>query len=323
MNRFPILLKREFWEHRGGFLWAPVWTAGVFALLILMGLATAMWHTSGRFNGEFHVGVPLKKLLEKGLGPEELSRLGMGLDGAMAGLWTVLQVVLFFVIFFYLLGALYDERRDRSVLFWKSLPVSDLETVLSKVATAAVVAPVIAFVAAIALQLAFLLLLSGFALIHGASPMQLIWGPARPLALWGNMALTIPITALWALPTFGWLLLTSAFARSKPFLWAVALPAALGVIVMWFDVLETLRIPDTWYWSHVFARLVGGFLPGSWAFRDGKGLGVEFEDDRLEIAGLDNLGALLTDADTWIGAALGIAMIAAAVYLRRRRELAD
>ncbi|WP_210235883.1 ABC-2 transporter permease, partial [Mesorhizobium sp. M1C.F.Ca.ET.212.01.1.1] len=85
--------------------------------------------------------------------------------------------VLAFVVFFYCLGALYDDRRDRSILFWKSLPLSDTQTVLSKVISALIVAPLIAVIAGIITMLGFLLVISVVALMHGGSPMTLIWGP--------------------------------------------------------------------------------------------------------------------------------------------------
>ena len=91
-------------------------------------------------------------------------------------------MVLSCVVFFYLLGALYDDRRDRSVLFWKSMPLSDTQTVLSKVVAAAFVAPVFAVVAMILLHVGFLTLISLNALFHGINPIPLIWSPLHMIA---------------------------------------------------------------------------------------------------------------------------------------------
>src|SRR5205085_5485732 len=120
--------------------------------------------------------------------------------------WGFLQVVMFFVLFFYCLGSLYDDRRDRSVLFWKSLPVTNLETILSKVAMATVVVPALYLAFSFLLQLAVLVLLSVVVLFHGESPMTLVWEPATPIQLWTKMLATLPIGALWSLPTVGWLM---------------------------------------------------------------------------------------------------------------------
>src|SRR5206468_10746510 len=60
---------------------------------------------------------------------------------------------------FYCLDALYGERRDRSILFWKSLPVSDVMAVLSKLAIPIVILPLLSFAVTVATQF-FMLLLS-------------------------------------------------------------------------------------------------------------------------------------------------------------------
>src|SRR3546814_13401578 len=92
-------------------------------------------------------------------------------------------IVLAFVVFFYCLGALYDERKDRSVLFWKSLPVSDAQTVLSKVGSAVVVAPVLAVIASLVTMIGFMVMLSIVVLFHGGNQWTLLWGPASPLTI--------------------------------------------------------------------------------------------------------------------------------------------
>ena len=263
MNRPLTLLKREYWEHRGGFLWAPVWAGAALLVMSLIGMGVASWHANRTFDGEIRIGVPLQKLLSE-IPPEEMAKLGLGYEAGLGGFWMVMQAVLFFVLFFYLLGALYDDRRDRSILFWKSLPVSDTETVLAKVVVAAIGAPLLAWGVTVALHLGFLGLLSAFVTLHGLSAMDLVIGPAEPLSLALKLLATVPVNALWAMPAIGWLLLVSAFARSKPFLWAVALPVAIGVAINVFELLEALRVPDTWYWQHVVARILTSLVPLSW-----------------------------------------------------------
>src|SRR5690606_15944162 len=154
-------------------------------------------------------------MLTSRMGHEELARLGDGIDLTliMASGWPFL--VLAFVVFFYCLGALYDERRDRSVLFWNSLPLSAGETVLSEVASAVLVAPLLATIASILTMFGFLVLVSLVVLFYGGNPVTLLWGPASPLLLSLQYLAAIPVYALWALPTVGWLLLCSSWARSK------------------------------------------------------------------------------------------------------------
>ncbi len=322
-GRFATLLRREYWEHRGGFLWAPIWAAGGFFGILLLIILAAEWHTSGTFNGEVHFGFPIQKLLAA-LRSQHAIELPQILDAGLMGLWAFLQVVMFFVLFFYCLGALYDDRKDRSVLFWKSLPVSNVETVLSKLATAVVVVPVIYFVFAALLQLAVLVLFSALVWFHGDSAMALIWGPAEPLATWAKMIAAIPLSALWALPTVGWLMFISAWARSKPFLWAVAVPVVVGILVGTFDIFEAVQLPDSWYWTHVGSRGLLSIYPGSWMFSDNLRAVVTMnQDGPPHVLDWNAMSALAGSANFWIGAIVGSGLLAGAVYFRRKREQAD
>jgi ABC-2 type transport system permease protein len=147
-HKFKLLLKREFWEHKGGFLWAPVWAGAISLLLTLMALivgevAARKALASGKMqiDGDVTInGLDLGVLTSK-MDPDDLRKLADGIDFSMlmSAMWPM--VVLGFVVFFYCLGSLYDERKDRSVLFWKSLPLSDRDTVFSKAASALLVAP--------------------------------------------------------------------------------------------------------------------------------------------------------------------------------------
>ena len=327
-TQLPWLLKREYWENRGGFLWAPGITAGITLLLTLMGLVVAEVFRA-RIEGEIEVGVPISRLTEQ-LGPEQLAQVGIALDGYLLTQAALLQVVLFFVLFFYLLGALYDDRRDRSVLFWKSLPLSDASMVVSKVVSAALVAPLISTVFAMLLQLGLLLLLSAYVLLHGVNPISVLWGPASPLAVWAQMFANIPVNALWALPTFGWLLLVSAYARNRPFLWALLVPVGLGVLLAWGDMLSVFNISNAVYWRDVVMRILLGVLPGSfllhWLATDPSQVvelatqGSGAPRDLVLSFGWTMMGRALASTGMWVGAAAGIAMIVAATRLRRWRD---
>jgi ABC-2 type transport system permease protein len=223
MGTLRWLLKREYWENRGGFLYAPL-IAGLISLVMsTVGIAFGLFALNrAARNGALHVdgesvninGLDLA-LLTRDISAKDLADLGNGLDLTLvlSSAWPFL--VLAFVVFFYCLGALYDDRRDRSILFWKSLPLSDTQTVLSKVISALIVAPLIAVIAGIITMFGFMLVISIVALMHGGSPMTLIWGPASPLTLAAGHLAWIPVYALWALPTAGWLLLCSAWARAS------------------------------------------------------------------------------------------------------------
>jgi len=321
------LLKREYWENRGGFLYAPV-IAGVVSLLmssIGIGLGLFALHRAAR-DGGLHIdgedvninGLDLG-LLTRQISAKDMADLGNGLDLTLILSSTWPFLVLAFVVFFYCLGALYDDRRDRSILFWKSLPLSDTQTVLSKVLSALIVAPLVATLAAIITMFGFLLIISLVALTHGGSPTTLIWGPASPLTLGAGLLAAIPVYALWALPTAGWLLLCSAWAKSKPFLWAVMLPLFAGIIVSTTKLMHLFDLTTGWFWQHIVGRLLLGTVPGvDLLYR----LGASDEHKSL-----DSIVSLMSPAqqlkslampDLWIGAAFGVAFIFIAIRLRKR-----
>lgn len=327
---FAQLLKREFWEHKGGFFWAPMVAGGIFLLLALMGVglgymsrdqlpAGAEIKVEG---GSFKIaGLDLARVSET-MTAHDLQELGQGVDAAlfMAASWPL--IVLAFVVFFYCLGALYDDRKDRSVLFWKSLPVSDRATVLSKVVSAAIVAPLLATAAALLTMFGVLLIGSVLVLMHGGNPHTLLWGPGSPLRIAGSLVATIPVYAVWALPTIGWLLLCSAWARSKPFLWAVMIPLFAAIFVSWFGLMSFFDLDATWFWKHVFGRGLFSTVPGSDLFFRGDvaELAGDGVNDFRQLLSLRTAYGAFLRPDMWIGAAAGVVMIIAAIRLRRWRD---
>src|SRR5690606_178290 len=173
-----------------------------------------------------HLGI-----LSSQLSPQDLAPLRASLDMTPMLATSCPFGVLAFVGFVNFLGAAYVECQHRSVLFWKSLPLSDSSTVLSKVASAVLVAPLIATIASILTMFGFLVLISLVVLFYGGNPVQLLWGPASPALISLQYIAAIPVYALWAMPTIGWLMLCSSWARSKPFLWAIMIPLFAGIFV--------------------------------------------------------------------------------------------
>ena len=314
------LVKREFWEHRGGFFWAPVISGGVFLLLNIMALIAGEV-LGGGGNTHFHMAGGLN--FDGRLSPDTVSMMGSILDGAMYVTAGLIIMIMAIIVFFYCLGSLYDDRRDRSVLFWKSLPISNRDTVLSKVLSAIMVAPVIACVVGVVTGLLLILVAACVASLHGLNTWQLLLH-AHPLRVAVSMIALIPLYAIWALPTIGWLMLCSAWTRSKPFLWAVVLPLATGVVVWWLGLMGLFNLGAGWFWMNIVGRLLFSVIPGGW-LRNGSAL-EQLSSHANDSSGLlDQIGlvhnyATLATPDLWIGAIAGIAMIAAATWFRRWRD---
>jgi ABC-2 type transport system permease protein len=311
------LVKREFWEHRGGFFWAPIVTGGVFLLLNIMGIITAEV-VGARHGINFGASGGLQRVIAD-MDAGDLSKVGFALDVAMYSAMGLLIVVLGFVVFFYCLGALYDDRRDRSILFWKSLPISDTSTVLSKVVSATVLAPIVAVFTGIVVGMLQLLILAITLSFHGVNVWQLLL-LAHPFRVMFNLVGYIPLYLLWALPSVGWLLLCSAWARNKPFLWAVALPVATGLLVSWFGIMGLFDLPTTWFWKNIVQRGLFSVFPGSGSVFGHRGDFAVSGTPGMDFMDLGNTYQLLASPNLWIGAVIGLGLLAGAVWFRRWRD---
>lgn len=328
-HTYKMLLKREFWEHKGGFLWAPLVAGGILLLLTLMGIGAGEvllrkvpdQATINVEGGSFSVnGLDLAQLTAK-MSPDELREIGGAIDASlyMSATWPF--IVLAFVVFFYCLGSLYDDRRDRSVLFWKSLPISDRDTVLSKVLSATLLAPTIAAIAAVLTVFGSMVLYSFVVLLHGGNPFHIVWGPASPLKVATHLVASIPVYALWALPTVGWLMLCSSWAKSKPFLWAIMIPVFAGIFVSWFDLMHLFDLETLWFWKNVVARSLFSVVPGAWL--DAAQIGnidVDGPQAIHSVVNLRTMYSVLLTPQLWVGALAGAAMIVGAIRLRRWRD---
>ncbi|HTV86503.1 MAG TPA: hypothetical protein VME63_13960 [Dyella sp.] len=319
MKTLYWLVKREFWEHRGGFIWAPVITGLVFLVLNLMGIVSG--EVFGSRHG-FHLGsLDGQDIASKiqSLDVHQLQEVGAALDLAMLSSSGLISLVFAFVVFFYCLGALYDDRRDRSILFWKSLPISDTSTVLSKVIAAVLIAPIAVVICGVLTGIAMLIMFAIALSFHGVSVWSLLV-LAHPFQMIGFLVGSIPLYLLWALPTVGWLMLCSSWARTKPFLWAVVIPVALGVMISWFNLLSSDGFHSTWYWREILARALFSVFPGGWLHHGAEtGLGKD-PASIGQFFSLSTSYAALGTAEIWIGAAAGIAMLAGAVWFRRWRD---
>ncbi len=275
-------VRREVWEHASLYI-APLIAAGV----VLFGFSISLM-------GVAHSARVLAELSDT----HNSGKLALPFDFAAFAI-IVTSVI---VAVFYCLGALHNERRDRSILFWKSLPVSDLTAVLSKVFVPLAVAPAIAFAIIFALQFIMLMLGSVALLLHGLSPYAL-WASVVAPQGWLVLIYGLIVVSLWNAPIYGWLLLVSGWARRAAFLWAVLPPLALCLV-------EKIAFDTGNFASVIGYRLTGGF---SEAFKSG---GQEPWDHTPQPDPI----AFLSSPGLWSGLVVAAAFLAAAVWLRRRRE---
>ncbi|HEY2345651.1 MAG TPA: hypothetical protein VGH80_07195 [Xanthomonadaceae bacterium] len=329
MNTMKWLVKREFWEHKGGFFWAPMIVGAIMVFFLAASIVVGV--VLGKSHG-FEINGDTVTSLSGAMTPQEAADFGSGLASGYMGLATPLYMVLAVTVFFFCLGALFDDRKDRSVLFWKSLPISDQATVLSKVGVALVGAPLITIALGTVVSLLSLLAICIGSATVGVNEFGTVLSSPGLYASPFEVAGMLPVYVLWAAPTIGWLMMVSAWARTKPFLWAVGLPVFSGLLLVWFNALFNFGWNVRWYWHHIVGRSLGGTIPGVWfAWHPAtNGLGDSIIDGPKGMAihrHADDMGALMMQSwdmfrtpDLWIGVAAGAAMIYAAIRLRRWRD---
>ncbi len=271
-------VKRELWENRSIYF-APLIVSGV----ILFGLLIGSYRLPNLRRNAMALGEA-------------------GQRAAIQAPYNIVAIMLIFTAFivgvFYCLDALHGERRDRSILFWKSLPISDLTTVLSKATVPLLVIPVVTFVIVIFTH--FTMLLLSTAALFSSGMAGSTWANFNLfresfVLLYGLIAI-----ALWHAPIYGWLLLVSGWARRATFLWAVLPPIA----VIFFEKITF----DTWHFASMLGKRIGGFAPNAFTFH------------RHQIESVVPTPAIyFSRPDLWLGLAFAAAFIAAAIRMRRYR----
>jgi ABC-2 type transport system permease protein len=308
MNAFIYMLRREIWEHRA-FVMVPLVLAALYLVGHLLGLAQV-----ARVSIDDHSFYEFADFVEEMAWKDPDER--RAILGFMMGMYAMpFFITLGFMTFFYLLDALFSDRKDRSILFWKSLPITDTATVLSKVVTAAVVAPLITIGWVFAMHMSTLVVLSILAWFGGGSAWDLVWSPMPFLDVYLFYGYVMISAALWFAPVWGWLLLASAWARRAVFLWATLPIVAIGVM-------EGIFSHTNYFWQIIGYRLSWGY--GMSAYNTDIDMGINFRNDMVDVDGsiLDLVagGQFFTNIDMYLGVLVSAGFIGAAIWLRRYRD---
>jgi ABC-2 type transport system permease protein len=255
------LIKREYWENKGLLVWVPL----VVSVLMLIFLWTIAWKQASGLGEVASVSSDAGALLSQDL------RLQMNLMW-IKEFFQLFATPLFYLSaassIFYLMSSLHLERQDKSILFWKSLPISDLQTVLSKMVLPLLVCPLLCFSIAFAMYLLSALMFCLLYWFKGISVFDLVF-LNRDFLLQPTMIFSmIPMYMMWALPTVAWLLLVSAWAKSRVMPWAYGLPLLTYFSLISVDSAFQLNWSVSLWGKTILLRLLGGTLPGSWAVID-------------------------------------------------------
>ncbi len=236
MSRLVALLQREVWENRGALRTTPI----VIGVLYIVGTLMAIF-TTVHFDNDLYTFKEAVRLFAEL--PEEQRASLVFQTNLLAGS-SVFTIALGVVVFFYLLGSLYDDRKDRSILFWKSLPASDTLTVASKLITGLIVAPLIFWLVYLATQVLTAGIAAIMVMTAGENPWTLYLGIGQPIKAWFLVLASWLTNSVWSLPIAGWLLLVSSFAPRIPLLFAVLPPIVFAVLQLWIKFLQTFTFSD-------------------------------------------------------------------------------
>jgi ABC-2 type transport system permease protein len=281
MRRFSWSVRRELWENRSLYL-APLGVAMLILVASLIGV----------------VNLPAT-LRDSSLDPAKQHELIQQpyVFAALLMMFTTLVVGIFYCV-----DALQGERRDRSILFWKSLPVSDLMTVLAKTSIPLLVLPLITWAITVATQ-AIMLLLGSARLLGNDAGIAALWTHVSLLPMSGILLYHLVFGhGLWWAPLWGWLLMVSAWARRAAFLWATLPLLAIGL-------LEKIAFNTTHFAALLQYRFTGG----------PEGAPVAANPMSMSGMMLATPGQFLTSAGFWIGLVALALFLAAATRLRHSR----
>jgi ABC-2 type transport system permease protein len=279
-RRFYWSVRRELWENRAIYV-APLAVAAVLLVAFLISQIALPHH-------RISTVLALEPAKQRAA-IEEPYTIAAGLIMGTA----------FILGIFYSLDALYGERRDRSILFWKSLPVSDLTTVLAKLTIPLVILPLLSFAITLVAQFIMLLLSSVVVLVSGLN-LGTLWSQVSflhaSLAIFYHI---VTVHGLWYAPLYGWLLMVSAWAPRAPFIWAFLPPFVVCLV-------EKIAFNTTHFLSLLERRLMGPDSGGSMS-----------PDGGLMAALIPH--HFFSEPGLWIGLAVAAAFLAVAVRLRRYR----
>ncbi|MGA8621161.1 MAG: ABC transporter permease [Candidatus Sulfotelmatobacter sp.] len=278
-------LRRELWENRSTYI-APLAAAAVYLIGFLISL---FWVPSSMRGMAAHGPMPPVVVLAM---PYSHAAMLLALTAFLVGI-------------FYSLDALHGERRDRSILFWKSLPVSDLTTVLSKASVPLVVLPLLVVAITVTLQLVMRLVSLAVLAVSGAGAATL-WTRLPLFQMELVLLYGTTVLALWHAPIYCWFLLVSGWARRATFLWAVLPLLAISAV-------EYIAFHTSHLGFLLHDRLFG-FAAAAFDLKDKNGVPID-----AHFIPLTQLvpGRFLSSPSLWVGLIVAAIFLAAAVRLRR------
>jgi ABC-2 type transport system permease protein len=298
------LLKRELWEHRS-----------IYVTPLVIALVVSIMSVTGHVAiSAFDQVVDIAIVGASNLSEAERSS---AITVLMVSVSVIFVLAMWILTIFYTLDSLYAERKDKSILFWRSIPVTDAETIVSKLITALIIIPLVTFVVLAATHLVVLAITSIWVSIRGGSAGFLIWQAAPFAANWTAILIFLLAMPLWLSPFIGWFLLVSAYTKRSPLLVAF-LP------IMLLPMLERIFVGTKMFTEAIFVR--SGKIP---LFRGVDSIAPWIDDGNelhslgrkgISLLSLVDLSGFLASPGLWLGLIVCGLFSAAAIYVRRFRD---
>ena len=307
IGHYVALIKRELWEHRSIFV-TPI----VIASVVTLGTLTALVFV-GEFQNELNLAIFGAQNVAG-----ETERKAV-LTGLFLGSSWLFVLGLSVLTVFYALDSLYAERKDKSILFWRSLPVTDAETVVSKLLTALFVIPAIAIIGIMVTHLVNLVVTSLWVTTKGGDAGLLIWSSVSLFDNWFAMIIVLFAFAIWMSPFVGWFLFVSAWTKRSPLLMAflplVLIPMIEGIF------LRSAHFAEAVWGRSALIPIFAGIDMERFFDEDNPIRGAaNMPEEMVSLLTHLDVGRFVTSVDTWIGIIVCGLLTTAAIYVRRYRD---
>lgn len=291
MNTMIMLIKREYWENKSSFLKVPIVVGGisVFVAVCTYVFMLLGWHAPASSLGKLNANKEIVRLVFYTIG-------------------VPFVVVMWLIIANYFLGCLYDDRKDKSILFWQSMPITETQVVISKIIAGLVLAPLCTLLVLLVTQIIMLVLDTAvLGLYHAQYSVMGLWSATSIILAVCSEVFSLIQQILWLLPFVAWFMAVSAFAKKSPFL------RALVPIII-------LLVLDGFFWhEHYFSKFIGSHLLNAilvWS------PGFEVKSGQLHgyFASLFTHMQKANDVSLIVGIILAVIGFVAAIVIRNRSE---
>ena len=291
---FKAMIVREIQEHKVAFVYAPFFVSIILCFVIASVYFGGTNIQTDQFN--FSTEYYDEEIRQAMQSVSSVSRIDIVRTGLLVLGFPILLTVGFGLLA-YSLSTFADERKDRSLIFWRSLPISDLTTVLSKVFIVTLIVPLIVIPYIILLQLVAMTSASIFFATNDIVSFGWLWG-SYIITDWFRIIFSLWAQALWSLPLFLWLMLAGTYA-ARPIAGAIVPPVIL-------IVLEGVIFKTNLVLEFIENRI------GFWSRSDS----FPKEYQEIRVVDISDILLLFSTQAFWIGILASVILVAGIVYVR-------